>query len=61
MAKALLSLDPGQRPTAAEALTMRYFREEAPDPQPPKGLNDLKGEWHDFESKMRRKPKPQKV
>ncbi|KAK9463990.1 kinase-like domain-containing protein [Lipomyces oligophaga] len=54
LASELLSLDPSKRPTAAEALESEYFKTEEPKPERPMGLAEL-GEWHEFESKQRRK------
>ena len=61
----LLSLNPERRPTAAEALQHPYFITELPKPERPTGYipdnhksNDslvLDGEWHEFESKQRKR------
>lgn len=55
LTKALLSLDPAKRPTAAEALNHPYFTEELPRPAPTVGLSELQGDWHEFESKKRKR------
>ena len=62
----LLSLDPERRPTAAEALQHPYFTKELPQPERPTGyayfiscadgsLVKMDGEWHEFESKQRKR------
>jgi CTD kinase subunit alpha len=62
----LLSLDPERRPTAAEALQHPYFTKELPQPERPTGYADsvscadgslvkMDGEWHEFESKQRKR------
>ena len=56
LASKLLSLDPELRPTAAEALRHPYFVTELPRPEQPTGLAELDGgEWHEFESKQRKR------
>ncbi|TNY22438.1 kinase-like domain-containing protein [Rhodotorula diobovata] len=55
VAEALLALDPARRPTADEALRMPYFTTEEPAPEVPTMLADVKGEWHEYESKRARK------
>ncbi|KAF8541354.1 kinase-like domain-containing protein [Trichophaea hybrida] len=50
----LLQYDPDKRPTAEDCLTHEYFSEDPP-PAPPIGLRDLKGDWHEYESKMERR------
>lgn len=50
----LLQYDPDKRPTAEECLKHEYFSED-PAPAPPLGLRDLKGDWHEYESKMERR------
>ncbi|KAK9469525.1 kinase-like domain-containing protein [Lipomyces arxii] len=60
LAAQLLSLDPSKRPSAAVALQHDYFTKEDPAPVRPTGLADLVGEWHEFESKRRRREKNQR-
>ncbi|BGP41979.1 kinase subunit of RNA polymerase II carboxy-terminal domain kinase I [Rhodotorula kratochvilovae] len=55
VADALLALDPARRPTADEALRMAYFTTEDPRPEMPTMLAEVKGEWHEYESKRARK------
>ncbi|KAK9332138.1 kinase-like domain-containing protein [Lipomyces starkeyi] len=55
LAAQLLSLDPAERPSAAVALESDYFTKEAPEPVRPTGLGDIAGEWHEYESKQRRR------
>ncbi|KAK4048176.1 kinase subunit of RNA polymerase II carboxy-terminal domain kinase I [Microbotryomycetes sp. JL221] len=55
VAERLLALNPSQRPTADKALLMPYFVSEDPAPEMPTILNDVKGEWHEYESKRARK------
>ncbi|KAI8982329.1 kinase-like domain-containing protein [Mycotypha africana] len=57
LAEALLSLDPIKRPTAADALNFKYFKEEGPKPIKPANLLSVQGDWHEFESKQRRRQK----
>ena len=47
-------MDPARRPTADEALDMEYFRED-PRAEMPGILAEVKGEWHEYESKRARK------
>ncbi|KAK3817061.1 MAG: kinase-like domain-containing protein, partial [Linnemannia elongata] len=56
LAEALLSLNPKRRPTAVEALSnFAYFTEEEPAPCRPEELPKIDGDWHEYESKQRRK------
>ncbi|ODQ54034.1 Pkinase-domain-containing protein [Saitoella complicata NRRL Y-17804] len=55
LAGKLLSLDPAKRPTCTEALQHPYFTTEAPAPSPPVGLGEMVGDWHEFESKQRKR------
>ncbi|KAI9263689.1 kinase-like domain-containing protein [Sporodiniella umbellata] len=57
LAEALLSMNPLKRPTAAEALEFAYFKSELPEPVMPANLLDIQGDWHDFESKQRKRQK----
>lgn len=50
LALKLLALNPKTRLTADEALQDDYFTKD-PAPEPLTFLKDLKGEWHEFESK----------
>ncbi|EMR10244.1 hypothetical protein PNEG_01513 [Pneumocystis murina B123] len=51
----ILALDPSKRPTATDALKHTFFTQEEPKPEPPLGLGNMKGDWHEYESKRRRK------
>ncbi|KTW29767.1 hypothetical protein T552_00974 [Pneumocystis carinii B80] len=51
----ILALDPSKRPTATDALKHTFFTQEEPKPMPPLGLGNMKGDWHEYESKRRRK------
>ncbi|GAA5985366.1 hypothetical protein JCM11641_006378 [Rhodosporidiobolus odoratus] len=55
LADRLLSLNPAGRPTADEALRLPYFVSEEPAAELPTMLADVKGEWHEYESKRARK------
>ncbi|KAI8081485.1 kinase-like domain-containing protein [Halteromyces radiatus] len=55
LAEALLSMDPKNRPTAAEALEFDYFKTEEPEALLPANLLNIADDWHDFESKQRRR------
>ncbi|KAG0334713.1 kinase subunit of RNA polymerase II carboxy-terminal domain kinase I [Podila humilis] len=56
LAEALLSLDPKKRPTAADALNkFSYFTEEDPAACAPADLPKIEGDWHEYESKQRKK------
>ncbi|KAI8355616.1 kinase-like domain-containing protein [Choanephora cucurbitarum] len=57
LSEALLSMDPINRPTAAEALEFEYFKKESPEPVMPANLLDIHGDWHEFESKQRKRQK----
>ncbi|KAG7663260.1 CTK1 [[Candida] subhashii] len=54
LAEKLLELNPKNRPTAEEALQHAYFKED-PQPEPLMFLKELKGEWHEFETKKQRR------
>lgn len=54
LAEKLLKLSPDKRLTAEEALLHPYFTEE-PREEPLTFLKDVKGEWHEFETKKRRR------
>ena len=51
LAEALLAFDPAKRPMAKDALNYPYFTEEEPAPEKPTWLADIKGDWHEMESK----------
>ncbi|KAF9954492.1 kinase subunit of RNA polymerase II carboxy-terminal domain kinase I [Mortierella alpina] len=56
LAEALLSLNPKKRPTAAESLAnFAYFTEEEPAACLPEDLPKIEGDWHEYESKQRKK------
>ncbi|KAI9250331.1 Pkinase-domain-containing protein [Sporodiniella umbellata] len=57
LAQALLTMHPEKRPSAAEALDFSYFKTELPEPTMPVNLLSIQGDWHDFESKQRRRQK----
>lgn len=54
LAQKLLALNPRSRLTAEQALTHEYFTND-PAPEPLTFLKDIKGEWHEFETKKRRR------
>lgn len=54
LAVKLLMLNPEKRLTAYEALSHDYFLND-PQPEPLYFLKDLQGEWHEFETKKRRR------
>lgn len=47
--------DPAKRPTAEEILAHPYFLSEEPRPQQAVELENIDGDWHEFESKALRK------
>lgn len=49
--------DPAKRPTAEEVLAHPYFLTEEPRPQQAIELENIEGDWHEFESKALRKEK----
>ncbi|KAI8336794.1 kinase-like domain-containing protein [Chlamydoabsidia padenii] len=55
LSEALLSMDPSNRPTAAQALEFDYFKTEAPKDVLPENLLEMNDDWHDFESKQRKR------
>lgn len=58
LAEALLSFNPSKRPTASEALLMPYFTsDDEPKAEKPTWLADIKGDWHEMESKEANKRK----
>ncbi|CAH6721702.1 CTD kinase subunit alpha [[Candida] jaroonii] len=54
LAEKLLTLNPRKRLTASQALQHEYFTNE-PKPEPLYFLKEVKGEWHEFETKKRRR------
>jgi CTD kinase subunit alpha len=54
LAEKLLQLNPQDRLTASQALNHAYFTQD-PKPEPLYFLKDIKGEWHEFETKKRRR------
>lgn len=54
LAAKMLTLVPGRRITAEDALKHEYFHNE-PKPEPLKFMETLEGEWHEFETKKRRR------
>ncbi|GME84067.1 unnamed protein product [Ambrosiozyma monospora] len=54
LAKKLLSMNPNKRITATSALRHPYFQEE-PRESPLMFLQSVKGEWHEFEAKKKRR------
>ncbi|KAH9482688.1 CTD kinase subunit alpha [Psilocybe cubensis] len=61
LAEQLLAFDPAERITAMQAMNAPYFTQEYPSATPPVGLIDIKGEWHELETKReRQKRKEQK-
>ena len=55
--KAMFTFDPAKRPSAAEVLEHPYFKEEEPKEGRLVELEELQGDWHEFESKALRKEK----
>ncbi|PLN77669.1 hypothetical protein BDW42DRAFT_155880 [Aspergillus taichungensis] len=49
--------DPAKRPTAEQVLLHPYFMSEEPQPQQAIELENIVGDWHEFESKALRKEK----
>lgn len=60
LAQDLLKYNPAKRWTALEALEHPYFTTE-PLPEPLHMLKDIKGEWHEFETKKRRRQERKRV
>lgn len=50
----MLTLHPARRITAEEALKHPYFTND-PQPEPLTFMKDIEGEWHEFETKKRRR------
>lgn len=55
--QAMFQFDPSSRPTAADVLEHPYFTTEEPAAQQTVELQELEGDWHEFESKALRKEK----
>lgn len=55
--QAMFLYDPANRPTAADVLEHPYFTTEEPRPAQVVELEQLEGDWHEFESKALRKEK----
>jgi CTD kinase subunit alpha len=53
----IFQYDPAKRPTAEEVLAHDYFVAEEPGPQQATELENIQGDWHEFESKALRKEK----
>ncbi|KAF2090760.1 Pkinase-domain-containing protein [Saccharata proteae CBS 121410] len=52
---AMFLYDPAARPSASDVLEHPYFTAEEPLPKRAAELNELQGDWHEFESKALRK------
>ncbi|KAL2811346.1 hypothetical protein BJX63DRAFT_277785 [Aspergillus granulosus] len=55
MISQIFRYDPSKRPTAEEVLAHPYFHSEEPSAQQPIELENIEGDWHEFESKALRK------
>ncbi|KAI0865725.1 kinase-like domain-containing protein [Xylaria cubensis] len=53
----MFQYDPIKRPSAADVLEHPYFTVEQPPPRQAVELKDIKGDWHEFESKALRREK----
>ncbi|KAI0122821.1 kinase-like domain-containing protein [Xylariales sp. AK1849] len=53
----MFQYDPAKRPSASEVLADPYFTTEQPPPRQATELADIKGDWHEFESKALRREK----
>ncbi|KAB8360587.1 hypothetical protein FH972_024326 [Carpinus fangiana] len=51
----MFAFDPTKRPDAWSVLQHRYFTDEEPPPRQATELEELDGDWHEFESKALRK------
>ncbi|KAI5952761.1 CTK1 [Candida jiufengensis] len=60
LAENLLQLNPEKRYSAEEALAHVYFKND-PQPQPLEFLADFKHEWHEFETKEKRREERKKL
>ncbi|RYP67192.1 hypothetical protein DL769_005824 [Monosporascus sp. CRB-8-3] len=54
---AMFQYDPAKRPSAAQVLEHPYFTTEQPPPRQATELQDIEGDWHEFESKALRREK----
>ena len=52
--------DPTQRPSAEQVLEHAYFTTEEPKPMQAVELEEVKGDWHEFESKAHRRGEEKK-
>ncbi|CBF74071.1 protein stk47 [Aspergillus nidulans FGSC A4] len=55
MVSQVFRYDPAKRPSAEDVLAHPYFHSEEPSPQQPIELENIQGDWHEFESKALRK------
>lgn len=55
--ESMFQFDPANRPSASDVLEHPYFEVEEPRARRAVELADLKGDWHEFESKALRKEK----
>ncbi|KAI1150909.1 kinase-like domain-containing protein [Nemania diffusa] len=53
----MFQYDPTKRPSAADVLKHPYFTIEQPPPRQAVELKEIKGDWHEFESKALRREK----
>lgn len=58
--KSCFEYDPTKRPTAEQVLQHAYFVSEEPEPRRAVELEDVKGDWHEFESKQHRRGEEKK-
>ncbi|KAF1981752.1 Pkinase-domain-containing protein [Aulographum hederae CBS 113979] len=54
---AMFQYDPALRPSASDVLEHPYFATEEPRPRKAVELEELQGDWHEFESKAARREK----
>ena len=55
LVRAMFRYDPLKRPNAEEVLAHAYFTEEEPSSEPATELQDVQGDWHEYESKAHRR------
>lgn len=60
MIKQMFRYDPVKRPSAEDALQHPYFQEEEPSPIQAYELEEVEGDWHEFESKAHRRENDRK-